>query len=515
MDTKSEFDNESFLTLINELFSPLSSFITYALSDVDNDEIIDNDFLGQSKSAASRLEEILDHYNAKNNAVWRPFRDNVATMKRIAEVAYITLHLKSAAPKYKLISGIDTFMSDTETVLNKLAKALCVTFSKLSVSAEEIGLVKQSAKDSRICRFCSYPEGLLEANLKKNSVNNPEHVIVNLATSYLNIASESVILKKIKNFNCDDYKAVVPEIVNENTIRILESKFHNLQSLYDTYVSNTDIENTDKDLRLIRGHASIVYHLLEASTCIIHYYERHMMHVPETSQAEIDLPISTINIIDILINYYLNYAEQFLTAGKNLCREVIGRYAEEGTIEVNVPLYRGFHVRPSTLVAKIIQHYGSEVYIIMGNSKFNASSPMNLFRVNEEINAVKRRNLAVIISSLKSIADAECTADFEKGLKEIFHELLDENKIINYSPEFALPELKSIAEESLGEFANRAIAMLLAQGKIDLKTDLSVTFQGDKRVLADLEILAGCGYGEDRYGNNVVLPEELSYIRRS
>ncbi len=87
-------------------------------------------------------------------------------------------------------------------------------------------------------------------------------------------------------------------------------------------------------------------------------------------------------------------------------------------------------------------------------------------------------------------------------------------QIINYSTEFSLPILTAIQEETLGEFANRAIAFLLAQGKIDLKTDMKVTFQGDKRVLADLEILAECGYGEDSYGNNIVLPRELSYIRR-
>ena len=43
---------------------------------------------------------------------------------------------------------------------------------------------------------------------------------------------------------------------------------------------------------------------------------------------------------------------------------------------------------------------------------------------------------------------------------------------------------------------------------------MEVHFEGDKRVLADLEILAECGYGEDSYGNNTILPEELSYIRR-
>ncbi|MDC7227884.1 MAG: HPr family phosphocarrier protein [Spirochaetales bacterium] len=509
-----QFDSRSFLILVNEIYGPLGAFINFAVSNKDKHDIISNDFLGRAKFVATRLEELLDHYNAKNNLKWRPFRDNIATIKRFTDISYITLHLKSTSPQYRLLSGIDTFLADTDRVLNQFSSSLYEIFDKLTESAVSLGIEQQEAKDSTLCPNCDIPNGRLDADLTKTRIDNPEQVIVNLATSYLNLASESVLLKKITSIQSNDHKVLVPEVINENSIRTLESKFHNLQSLYDTYISNTDIEDTDKDLKLIRGHASIVYHLLEASTSIIHYYERHMMHIPEQARANTCIPIKTGEILNILVDYYLNYAQQFLTAGKTLCKKVIKRYAEEGTINVSVPIYRGFHVRPSTLVAKIIQHYGSEVYIILGNSKFDASSPMNLFRVNEEINAVKRRNLARNISNLKAVAENSSIEDFEKGLKEIFHELLEENKIINYASDFTLPEIKSISEESLGEYANRAIASLLAQGKIDLRTDLTVTFVGDKRVLADLEVLASCGYGEDSYGNNIVLPEELSYLRR-
>ena len=513
MESKTEFSDKGLLKLINHLFAPLRSFVNYALSEENKENIIDTDFLGRSKSVASRLEEILDHYNAKNNLKWKPFRENIASVKLFTDVSYITLHLKSTSPQYKLLSGIETFLSDTDEVLEEFSASLYRIFIELIKTVEAIGLTQNTGVDRRLFRTVDYPEGRLASDLKKSKIDKPEQVIVNLATSYLNLASESVLLKQVNNLHSDDYRSLVPNIISENSIRVLECKFHNLQSLYDTYISYTDIENTDDDLKLIRGHASIVYHLLEAATSIIHYYERHMMHLAEDNQID-SMPISTDKILDILVNYYLNYAQQFLTSGKTLCKEVIKKYAEEGLIDVDVPVYRGFHVRPSTLVSKIIQHYGSDVNLIIGEEKFDASSPMNLFRVNEKINAEKRRNLARNINTLKCIKNSECNSNFEKGLKEIFHELLEENKIINYAADFALPDLNSISEETLGEFANRAIANLLAQGKIDLKTDLRVTFQGDKRVLADLEILASCGYGEDCYGNNLLLPKELSYIRR-
>ena len=67
----------------------------------------------------------------------------------------------------------------------------------------------------------------------------------------------------------------------------------------------------------------------------------------------------------------------------------------------------------------------------------------------------------------------------------------------------------SFQEAVIGE-----ISRLQASGKIDIDLDLKVSFVGDKRVLADLSLLADHGYGEDRYGNNIPLPEALGYLRR-
>ncbi len=55
------------------------------------------------------------------------------------------------------------------------------------------------------------------------------------------------------------------------------------------------------------------------------------------------------------------------------------------------------------------------------------------------------------------------------------------------------------------------IARLLAMGKIDVESKMTATFIGDKRVINDIQIFAESGYGEDKFGNNVPLPEKLSY----
>ena len=515
LDKSEKLNNSDFENYINVFSRPLVTYAEYALAENDISKVFNTIFLGKSHSVSSRLEEVLDHYNALNNIHWRSFREYTAAIKLFTNVAYITLHLKSASPKYFLLNGIDVFLNDTEKVLEVFYSALKCSFDDFIKYYKDAGLDRSKEPDRQFSFLITPPQGILEPNVVKRHINTPEEVIVNLATSYLNLASESNILNDINKNRNNNLEKLIPEVISENRIRILETKYHNLQSKYDTYIANSDIENIDKDLKMIRGHVSIVYHLLEASTDLIHFYERHMMKLSGLSSKYYTSPVDSKEILEILIDYFLNYANQFLTSGVTLCREVIRKYAEEGSITVQVPEYRGFHVRPSTLVAKIIQHYGSEVYLVMDNEKYDAAHPMELFCVNEKINAEKRRNLSQVICKLNSISDPDCSHNFERGLRNIFYELLEENKIINYSPEFALPDFKPVDEETLGEFANRAIAFLLAQGKIDLKTDLTVTFKGDKRVLADLELLAKNGYGEDCYGNNIVLPKELSYIRRS
>ncbi len=63
------------------------------------------------------------------------------------------------------------------------------------------------------------------------------------------------------------------------------------------------------------------------------------------------------------------------------------------------------------------------------------------------------------------------------------------------------------------EALRTTIAALLAERKINIESDILVRLTGDRRVLADIRILAEHGYGEDDSGNNVPLPPELGYLR--
>ena len=363
----SKLNIEEFTDFINIFSCPLISYANYALSKKDKESILNTHFLGKSHSVASRLEEVLDHYNAINNMKWKSFRENVAAVKLFTNATYITLHIKSTSPQYQLLSGIEKFLEDTKNVLDIFYSSLQSSFNELVINGKKNALENCAEFEGSFSFSVNFPEGILETDISKRHIDTPEKVIVNLATSYLNLASESILLQNAEKRDNTKYEKLIPDVISENIIRTLESKYHNLQSLYDTYIANTDIEDMDNDLKLIRGHVSIVYHLLEASTDLIHYFERHMMDPAEPSNNYYQSPISRKEVLGILADYFLNYANQFLTAGVTLCREVIKKYAVQGSISVSVPAYRGFHVRPSTLVSKIVQHYGSEVHLVMDN----------------------------------------------------------------------------------------------------------------------------------------------------
>jgi hypothetical protein len=92
--------------------------------------------------------------------------------------------------------------------------------------------------------------------------------------------------------------------------------------------------------------------------------------------------------------------------------------------------------------------------------------------------------------------------------------LAEQRKLIIYEQPLKLSERLEEKEVGLIELVSREISQLQATEQIDINIELTATFIGDKRVLADIALLAKFGYGEDRFGNNISLPNGLAYLRR-
>ena len=222
--------------------------------------------------------------------------------------------------------------------------------------------------------------------------------------------------------------------------------------------------------------------------------------------------------LSILMDYFINYCDKFIVSSQEVCRSVLRQYSVPDRITVNIPNYRGFHVRPSTLLSKIVIHYGGNVKMKLHDQYYDASMPLELFRANEVINSNKRAAAAREImkhSLIRKIRiEALTPEEMKKKLRIIFLDLMQQKILLLYENSFSFEELDPLDDETLIDYVKRAVTTYLALGKIDISSDLSVTFTGDKRVLKDIKILAENGYGEDLFGNNIVLPGELSYLRR-
>jgi hypothetical protein len=339
--------------------------------------------------------------------------------------------------------------------------------------------------------------------------------VVYLATAFLNLAEEARFLHVAQVQRPDGYAGLIPDPLCEERLRSLEQKFHNLQSVYDTHISDSNMEALDERLPVLRGHISVTYHLLETATAFAHYCERHLASLsPEARERE---AVEAAPLLEVLVRFSLAFASRYILAARTLGHEMLRRYAVPGRIEVPVPRYRGFHVRPSTLVARIVGHYGSEVVMELEGELYNAGVTLDLFRANEKISAGKKRRLAEEVH--RRLAGRAPAAGADSGppaawARGVVQELFACNRLVLYQRDFALQEEQPRPGELPEEYVIRALQELFLAGKIDVVVELSACFQGDRRVLEDIRLLAENGYGEDDFGNNLALPERLQYLRR-
>jgi len=464
-------------------------------------------------SHSLQIEELLDAYGARNNSQWSRLRSLVATTKLFADVAYELLHIWHALPVYQLLPVERDFAAATARSLDLTHEVLIRAADWMLAQAARLNL-PVPADERRADNYREVlPSGRLPHDRAARKIKNAAETVTHLATAYLNLAADSELLTIADKTDPKDYAACFPNPISEDSLRYLKVRFHCLQSLYDTYVAETEIEYLDRELPTLRGHISIVFHLLEIATYLVHYYERHLnVHTGDSTLRRKPV-IAPKTLLAMMMNYSIAFAGLYLTYGRCFCYTLLKRYSVTGKIEAPVPCYRGFHVRPSTLIARIVKHYGSNAVMELDGQAYDAGSPMDIFRANEKINAQKRRWLVSEIGRLPLPEGKLNDGQIRAAVLDLVLKLAEQGKIIIYQQPLQLSE-EFGQDGILLETVTKEIAKLQATGQLDIQTDLTVAFIGDQRVLSDLDLLAKTGYGEDHFGNNIALPKELAYLRK-
>jgi len=512
--TMETISDNTFIDLVATRAGSLFPLCRYLSQDASSTTILTRPLLGDLLSQSTQLEELLDAYGAQNNQQWYRFRAITAAIKLFANVSYLLLHIKHVLPSYNLLNIDHDFVSATNRTLAFTSDVLSAAASALWDQGSRLGL-PLSPDELRHSDYSEeLPPGQLPHDRATRQTESASSTVTQMATAFLNLAAQSDALHTAARTSPEEYAACFPDPISEERLRYLQDRFHSLQALYDTHVSDTEVESVDLELRVLRGHISVIFHLIQTATEFAHYYERHVNI--KTLGAGWDGPavVKPEVLLTALMEYSIFYAGEYLVCGRQLCRDLLKRYAELGRIELPIPPCRGFHVRPSTLVAKIVLHYGSEVRMELGGDIYDASSPLELFRANEKINAQKRRRLAAQISPLLSRQTDLDELDITTAVLGTVFKLAERQQLIIYEQPLKLSD--NIEEKTGGllELVSREIAQLQATDQIDINIHLTITFFGDKRVLEDIELLAKAGYGEDRFGNNIALPKGLAYLRR-
>ena len=470
-------------------------------------------------SQAKLAEALLDSCGAKENRAWFLLRELVAMSRCLSAVAYQLRYLEIRVGAFDVLKHdtqdfqeitadvraiFDRLLRNTFTVCEREALNLGITIPEKGVNPEEFPVFRSPGK--------------LHADMRDELVRKEDEAIVKIATSFLEIAEEYTELGFSRLFTAQELTEMVPDHVNEERLRTFQAGVQNLQTVYDTHIQYTQIESEDSRLPRLRECISIALHLLEIATELIHFHERHERNARQAAIYKHLQKIIGINqTLDLMGNYALFYCTQFLREGKRLSEEAVMDYAQVISKRIPIPIYRGFHVRPSTYIAKIVRHYGAEVQMYLGDEVYDASCVFDLFRANEEINMEKRRIIAKKLLSTRNITAIKREI-LPQILKRVLNELVNERLIVQHQeilPEdFEIKGLEKpdLAPEDVRGAMNQLIARLLAVGKIDIIMSVSVTFIGDRRPLEDIEILAKSGYGEDAQGNNIPLPQKIAYL---
>jgi hypothetical protein len=131
----------------------------------------------------------------------------------------------------------------------------------------------------------------------------------------------------------------------------------------------------------------------------------------------------------------------------------------------------------------------------LGEDTYDASSPLELFRANEKINAHKRRSLAQEIICLDLLSSRSESKNLQMVIHNVIATLAESGKVIIYEQPLKIEKKEFRPDINPMEQVADEIAKLLVTGKIDIATDIRAVFTGDKRVLEDIKLLAENGYG--------------------
>ena len=369
-------------------------------------------------STSQVLEDFLDFHGAKNSAEWYLYRELAAAIRHLSLGAYSQKHIANRLVFYDLPESEEFRIAGQQASdflnasLMKLAPVIIGEARRLDIPVPKTSFGPEDFPGTTTSEMLPY-------SIEDEAKDVQKKHIVNIASEFLSISSKFDQLGFYEPYSNEEIHNVVPASVNEVEVRRFEMVVHNLQSSFDSYVIHGGFRFGDRRLKQLRSYFSVVFHLLQMMGRLLHFYERHLHHegyknIYKQVQDRLSTLVDRDQLLGITVNYGLFYACHYLSTGKDVAREILNQNIERGRIEVGIPMKLGFHSRPSLLVAKIVQYYGGQVELVIGEDRFDASSVLDIQWAGGKI---QKENITRVVfeGDVRALKDIEILASANYG----------------------------------------------------------------------------------------------------
>lgn len=364
--------------------------------------------LNQIEESANGLETFLDDHGARSNRTFAPLRELVASVRGLSHVAAIAAHLRHRLERYDLQGDTSELKAGLEQARAVLAAALGCLAQGLLDRALRLGLHWEPARGARSTEVAQ--RRLLPRNLDEGESDNEGSRIGELANRFLKALEGSRAIGFTHQRSREDLATFVTTQATEERCRIWESNVHNIQSLYDTYVLNTPLEHAHPDLRVLRGHASVAFHLLEMATGMVHFYARHESDL--RAQGLHDLVASLVGTADVLhvaVNVCMREAHLAMASAEDVAQRLLETFVSIQTARLRVPDGMTLHARPLALIVKVARHHGTPLEVEIRGESCSGDSLMGLimlFGSHTDAREIVFRGDARLLHDLDLLFDA-------------------------------------------------------------------------------------------------------------
>lgn len=363
--------------------------------------IPDRSFCARLSKEVDKLEAFLDDHGASKNKQFFYLRELVASIRWVNIAIFQLVHLMVRFEQYSL----ELTAQEAGTFLGDIRKNAIFYLQDMKNLGREVlkewRALKLREKKSRKPGPDS-PESmqkkLLPSDLDLDIVKDREDRVTQIMLKFLKVT------ETFSMFVCE---IGGPEDFNEEVLEKYRSSFNSLQSLYDTYLQNTDVERDVPDLKKVRGIVSVALHLQEIGRALMHAVERHSDVVRKYPGARnIGSLLNKGRMRSSVRDFVLANSVRIVGGAGNVGQRVftaMGVDPDEFVLEtraLSVPSYRleDFHIRPITPVTQIAGKYRVDTHLYFNRTRYDLKSALEMTIAIPDIrDALAKGNVRILI----------------------------------------------------------------------------------------------------------------------